>query len=404
MNQPNKLNDGKKIGILGGTFNPIHSGHINIAKSALSECNLDEVWFIPNGCPPHKSIDDNISAISRFKMVSSMISNEDKFYINDIELSSIEYNYTHETLKKLSEQFPNNKYYFIMGEDSLNSFDTWKKPELICKYASIIVAVRSENNKSLAKLVTKYAEKYNGEFIFLNCDYIDISSTKLREDVNRLPLDKLDNIESNTVNYIKEHMLYEECDYNLFVTVDDIKKDLEKELKPSRYNHTLGVMYTAINLGMKYDIPLKLCEYAGLLHDAAKSFSKDELVEFCEENGIEITDSEYKAPHLLHSKVGAYIARYTYNITDERILNAILSHTTGRPGMSLLEQIVFVADYIEPNRSKANRLNEIRAMAYYNIDIATAMILQDTIGYLKDINAFIDDTTIKTFEYYKNII
>ena len=177
-----------------------------------------------------------------------------------------------------------------------------------------------------------------------------------------ISLDKLDNIESNTVNYIKEHMLYEECDYNLFVTVDDIKKDLEKELKPSRYNHTLGVMYTAINLGMKYDIPLKLCEYAGLLHDAAKSFSN-----------VEIQD-------------------------------AIKYHTTGAPNMDLLSKIIYVADYIEPNRSKANRLNEIRAMAYYNIDIATAMILQDTIGYLKDINAFIDDTTIKTFEYYKNTI
>lgn len=403
MNHTNKLNDGKKVGILGGTFNPIHSGHINIARSALNECKLDEIWFIPNGCPPHKSIDDKVSAISRFKMVSKTIANEDKFYINDIELSSIEYNYTHVTLKKLHEQFPNNKFYFIMGEDSLKSFDTWKKPEIICKYASIIVAVRSNNN-DLSKLIADYARKLNGEFILLKCNYIDISSTEIRDNIKSNGLSNISNIEENTTNYIREHMLYEENDNLTFDSVEDIKEELSKILKAKRYNHTLGVMDTAINLGMRYDIPLYLCQYSGLLHDCAKSYTKEELIDFCEKNNIEITDSEYKAPHLLHCKVGAYMAKNDFSINDDRIINAILFHTTGRPNMSLLEQIVFVADYIEPNRSKANRLNEIRAMAYYNIDIATAMILQDTISYLKDIDAFIDDKTIKTYDYYCDLI
>ena len=137
------------------------------------------------------------------------------------------------------------------------------------------------------------------------------------------------------------------------------------------------------------------------MHDNAKSYTKEELIEFCEEKGIAITKSEYKAPHLLHCKVGAYIAKNKYNVDDVRILNAILNHTTGAPDMSLLEQIIFVADYIEPRRYKANRLSEIRAMAYYDIDIATAMILQDTINYLKDIDAYIDERTINTYEYYK---
>ncbi len=404
MNHTNKLNDGRKVGILGGTFNPIHSGHINIARSALEECNLDEIWFIPNGCPPHKNVDDKVSAISRYKMVANTIANEDKFYINDIELSSIEYNYTHKTLEKLHNKFPNNKYYFIMGEDSLRCFDSWRKPEVICKYASIIVAIRSNNTNSLSKLISEYAIRFNGEFILLNCDYIDISSTELRNTISKDNLYNTSNIEKTTVSYISEHMLYEEYDYSSFNSIEDIKTDLVNILKPKRYNHTLGVMDTAINLGMRYDIPLYLCQYAGLLHDCAKSFTKEELISFCEDKNIEITDSEYKAPHLLHCKVGAYIARNKYNVTDERIINSILFHTTGRPNMSLLEQVVFVADYIEPNRCKANRLNEIRAMAYYDIDIATAMILQDTISYLTDIDAFIDDKTNKTYEYYLELI
>lgn len=404
MKHANKLNDGKKVGILGGTFNPIHNGHINIAKAALTECGLDEVWFIPNGCPPHKNIEDSITAISRYNMVSATVSREANFYINDIELSSIDYNYTHITLRELHEAFPNNSYYFIMGEDSLESFGSWRKPELICQYATIVVATRSNNSTSIVNLISDYSKKYNSKFILLHCDYIDVSSTALR---NKMISDGLDfeaNIPIEASKYIHEHMLYEDINYSKFASYEDIKADLSDILKPTRYEHTMGVMFTAINLGMRYDVPLELCRYAGLLHDNAKSYTKEELIKFCEEKGIAITKSEYKAPHLLHCKVGAYIAENKYNVDDVRILNAILNHTTGAPDMSLLEQIVFVADYIEPRRYKANRLSEIRAMAYYDIDIATAMILQDTINYLKDIDAYIDERTINTYEYYKELV
>ena len=401
MKHANKLNDGKKVGILGGTFNPIHNGHMSIAKAALSECKLDEVWFIPNGCPPHKKIDDSITAISRYNMVSASIVGEEFFYINDIELSSTDYNYTHMTLHELHKAFPNNEYYFILGEDSLKSFSTWKKPELICKYASIIVAIRSDDSDSIISLINEYSNKYKCQFTLLRLDYIDISSSSLRERITDKNSDIKKDIPDGASKYIYQHMLYENNDFSGFSTYEDIKADLSVTLKPARFEHTMGVMFTAINLGMRYDIPLEMCRYAGLLHDCAKSYTNEELISFCEDKGIEISDSEYKAPHLLHCKVGAYIAENKYNVNDKRILSAILNHTTGAPNMNLLEQIIFVADYIEPRRYKANRLNEIRAMAYYDIDIATAMILQDTINYLKDIDAYIDERTIKTYEYYK---
>ncbi len=390
----------KKIGILGGTFNPIHIGHINMAQSALKECALDEVWFMPNGCPPHKTVSDTVSSISRYRMVEEVVSAFDKFKVIDIELNSTEYNYTHETLEKLSSIYPDNKFYFIMGEDSLRTFESWKKPSLICKYASVIVAIRSDSDEDAALLVAKYSKKYYGEFILLKSEFIDVSSTELRDKIACNPSVKPEYIDNGAFDYISKHMLYEDINTSGYTEINDIKKDLEETLKPARYEHTIGVMHTAINLGMRYDVPLILCQYAGLLHDVAKSFDNDGLIEYCKENDLEISDSEYKAPHILHGKVGADIARKKYNITDESVLNAVINHTTGRPGMSLLEQIVFVADYIEPRRCKANRLNEIRAMAYYNIDIATAMILKDTINYLKDIDAFIDERTIRTYDYY----
>ena len=392
-----------RIGLLGGTFNPIHKGHLNIAKSALRESELDEVWFIPNGCPPHKTIDNNITAISRYNMVFDTIKDVPGFVIKDIELSSLDYNYTHDTLRMLSDKYPDTKFYFIIGEDSLDSFANWRKPDIICKYATILVATRSDNNDNIKDRIDKLSKRFNGEFILLNCDFVDVSSTDIREKI-RLNEAVADDIDPGTLKYINNHMVYEDIDINSNTPYLTIMDDLSKILKPTRFEHTIGVMHTAINLGMRYDVPLEMCRYAGLLHDAAKSYTKEELIAFCEDKHIEITDSEYKAPHLLHGKVGAYIAQNKYNINDERILNAIINHTTGRPEMTLLEQIVFVADYIEPRRSKAFRLNEIRAMAYYNIDIATAMILKDTINYLKDIDAFIDDKTIKTYEYYQSKI
>ena len=391
----------KKIGILGGTFNPIHTGHINMALSALKECALDEVWFMPNGCPPHKTVSDTVSSISRYRMVEEAISVYDNFKVIDIELNSTEYNYTHETLEKLSRNYPDYKFFFLMGEDSLRTFESWKKPGLICKYASIIVAIRSDSHEDAALLVTKYSKQYTGEFILLKSEFIDVSSTELRDKFYDNPDVKPEYIDDNTFEYVNRHMVYEGVNTAGYTEIGDIKRDLVETLKPTRYEHTIGVMHTAINLGMRYDVPLILCQYAGLLHDVAKSFDNDGLIDYCKDNKLEILDSEYKAPHILHGKVGADIARKKYNITDERVLNAIINHTTGRPAMSLLEQIVFVADYIEPGRCKANRLNEIRAMAYYNIDIATAMILKDTINYLKDIDAFIDERTIDTYDYYK---
>lgn len=410
----------KKIGILGGTFNPIHKGHIHIAKSALNEYGLDEIWFIPNGCPPHKNISNKISAISRYNMVEATIEEYDRFRINDIEILSCDYNYTHETLMKLKKKYPNNEYYFIIGEDSLDSFEKWKNPSDICKYAKILVATRrnykykknneeyynsyfNDNELSLKDKIVYNNKRFNGDFLPLNCDYYDISSSEIRNLLyNNLDLSEV--LEEKTINYINQHFLYKDKQTMGMKSIEEIKEDLAIILKPSRYEHTLGVKYTAENLSMKYDIPLDLAGTAGILHDCAKYMSDDELMNYCKLHEIEVTKAEELAPHLLHAKVGANIAKIKYNVTNEDILKAIIHHTTGRPNMSMLEQIIFVADYIEPNRDMAVRLDEIRAIAYVDLNIATTMILQDTISYLKEKEANIDKTTIDTYEYYKKLL
>lgn len=184
------------------------------------------------------------------------------------------------------------------------------------------------------------------------------------------------------------------------IDIKKIKKSMEKELDNKRYEHTLGVEYTAAALAMRYNESIENARLAGLLHDCAKCMSDEKRLNFCEKHHISITESEQKNPSLLHAKVGSFLAMEEYHVTENDIINAILNHTTGRPGMSTLEKIVFVADYIEPNRKQAPNLDEIRKEAFVDLDKVLIHILKDTLEYLETKNDTIDPMTAKTYDYY----
>lgn len=179
-----------------------------------------------------------------------------------------------------------------------------------------------------------------------------------------------------------------------------LKRAMEKAQDSKRFEHTLGVEYTAAALAMRYDCDIKSARAAGLLHDCAKCLTDEKRLSICEKNGIPIQDMERRNPFLLHAKVGAYLAREKYGVEDADILNAIRSHTTGRQNMSLLEKIIFVADYIEPGRKSAPNLTEIRKLAFLDLDKAMLKILEDTLRYLKDSGGEIDPGTEETRDYY----
>ena len=188
--------------------------------------------------------------------------------------------------------------------------------------------------------------------------------------------------------------------YNL----EKISKKLRKELDEDRYRHTLGVMYTSAALAMRYDVDLNQAQAAGLLHDCAKCIPNDKKVKLCEKYGLPMTNIEKQAPFLLHAKLGAYLADKMYGVDDPEILGAIEWHTTGRPGMTMLEKIVYLADYIEPNRWKAQNLPEIRAMAFRDIDMAVYMTLRDTLAYLQSGSGEVDTMTQEAFVFYDTVM
>ncbi len=180
-----------------------------------------------------------------------------------------------------------------------------------------------------------------------------------------------------------------------------MQKKLKKELDDDRYRHTLGVMYTSAALAMRYGADLMKAQVAGLLHDCAKCIPNDKKLRMCEKYGIPVSHVENEAPFLLHSKLGAYLARTKYGVEDEEILQAIVWHTTGKPEMTLLEEIVFLADYIEPMRWKASNLAQIRAAAFVDIHRAVYMTLHDTLQYLSRGSGKVDEMTREACLYYE---
>jgi len=185
---------------------------------------------------------------------------------------------------------------------------------------------------------------------------------------------------------------------------EGIIKSVKKAQTKQRYNHTIGVAFTAASLAMKYEISIDQAFLAGILHDCAKCISDLKLLEKCEQNNVVISDFERKCPYLLHSKLGAFYASNKYGIKDQDILNAIIYHTTGKPNMTMLEKIIFVADYIEPSRFKASNLDEIRKISFENIDKTVFIILKETIDFLTKTNSPIDCISIETYDYYKDLM
>lgn len=183
-----------------------------------------------------------------------------------------------------------------------------------------------------------------------------------------------------------------------------IRKSMEKELDAKRYEHTLGVAYTAAALAMCNDVDPVKAETAGLLHDCAKCFSDDKKISVCRKNNMEINSVESRNPYLLHAKAGYCIAKNKFDIEDQDILNAILNHTTGRPGMSTLEKIIYIADYIEPSRKQAPNLSEVRKLAFQNLDQALLKILTDILSYLESGGVEIDPLTKETYDYYADLL
>ena len=385
-----------KICISGGTFDPIHNGHIEIAKIALSQFELDKVIFMPTGNSYMKS--DVTPSIHRYNMLKLAIEGIDKFEISDLEIKRAGYTYTKDTVAYFKENNPDDELYFLIGTDTLFMLEKWYEPEYLFNNLIFIVAKRGDAD-SVAK-ANELKEKYNADIRFMHNDVIDISSTEIRDEFENNSYEEFKNIyfDKKVFEYIKENHLYKD------MTDTEMIMQLSKELKDSRLMHTFGVIDTASALAKAYQADIKKCEKAALLHDCAKYMPLDEMIAICERNFIELNELEKKKNSLLHAKAGACLAYEKYGIKDKEILDAIKYHTTGKPDMSLIEKIIFVSDFIEPGRDFSEKLPMYRMIAMADINLVCMNILKDTLDYLESLNEEIDPLTKETYAFYKDLI
>lgn len=385
-----------KICISGGTFDPVHKGHIKIAEIALSEFNLDKVIFMPTGNSYMKS--DVTPSIHRYNMLKLAIEGIDKFEISDLEIKRAGYTYTKDTVAYFKENYPDDELYFLIGTDTLFMLEKWYMPEYLFKNLIFIVAKRGDAD-SVAK-AEELKEKFNADIRFMHNDIIDISSTEIREEFDNKSYDEFNNrfFDKKVFEYIKENHLYKEMNDAEMITL------LSKELKESRLMHTFGVIDTATALAKAYQADIKKCERAALLHDCAKYMPLEDMIAICERNFVELNDLEKSKDSLLHAKAGACLAYEKYGIKDKEILDAIKYHTTGKPDMSLIEKIIFVSDFIEPGRTHSEKLPMYRMIAMADINLVCMNILKDTLDYLESLNEEIDPLTKETYIFYKDLI
>lgn len=384
------------IAIMGGTFNPIHNGHLVAAEAVRQELNIDKVIFIPTGNPPHKKSNPVYNEHRYLMTVLATVTNP-QFEISRIELDRKGKSYAVDTIKEILDLYDKDcKLYYITGADAIAQILTWKNPEELLTSCTFVAVTRpGYNRSSLETTIHNLEDNYKSNIITLEIPALSISSTDIR---NRVLSGKTIKylVPESVEQYILKCGLY--INDNSSPQIDSINRQLHTVLTPKRFRHTQGVAEEAAKLAAKYGADEKKAYIAGLLHDCAKCIPTDEKLKMCKKYKVELDDILKKQPDLTHSFLGAKLAKKIYGIKDKDILNAIAYHTTGRANMSLLEKIVYIADYIEPNRRFFEGLDKVRKLAYEDIDLTMVEILKNTISYNK--NKVIHPLSLDALTFY----
>lgn len=391
----------KNIAILGGSFNPIHIGHLIIGESVYATMAYDKILYMPSGKPPHKTDTTMINKNYRLKMCQLAVRNNPHFEVSDYECKKNTYSYTVDTIRELKEKNPDTNYSLIIGADTLMSILTWKKSALLFTYCEFIVVNRPGFNQSdLQRQIAMLSNRYGAKIKVMHIPNLEISSTQIRKNIAANTSIKY-LVPKHVEIFIHAHGLYSDTCHLSETLIDYYKGKLKKNLSEERFYHSVRVMETSIQLAKKYNLNIRQAGLAGLLHDCAKQLSNDQKLEICKQYHITLTKEQKKDLDLIHAKLGAVIARSKYRIYDKEILSAIEFHTTGKSNMTDIEKVVYIADFIEPERSKAENLKEVRSIVEHSLDDALLNILEHTLDYLEDKDRHIDPESKRAFNYYK---
>ena len=394
-----------KIGVYGGTFNPPHLGHVTAARAAFELLKLDLLLLVPDGQPPHKMLPPGSPSpeqrLEMTRLAGEQLGLGERVRTLDLELKREGRSYTAETLRQLHQQYPEDELWLLMGTDMFLTLQAWREPGEILSLAGIAAFGRTEEDtEELFSVQRDYLYRTYPQariFTLTIPGVVDVSSTELRtmlargEGGNLLP--------PAVYGYILREGLYDTRADLKHLPLRTLRPVALSYLKHKRIPHVLGTEQEAIRLAERYGADVEKARVAALLHDCTKRLDMEEQLALCRQYGIRLDALEQQALKLLHAKTGAAIARDVFGVDDE-IYRAIWWHTTGHAGMTLLEKIMYLADYIEPSRDFPG-VDKLRAVCYKDLDEGLLMGLEMTIEEMTSMGNPVHHATIEARDALK---
>ncbi len=383
-----------KIGIFGGTFNPPHIGHVAAAREAAAELGLDKLLVIPDAQPPHKELAAGSPAdAERLELTRLAFGGMKRCRVSDMEIKRGGRSYTVETIRRVRDKYPGAKIFLLMGGDMLMCFEQWREFEEILKTVTLAVfARRGGERERIFRQSENLRLKYGTNLRTVEFDEIEVSSTQIREALpKRLGRELLP--EAVYAEIIKKRLYGAKPEYEW------LRKKAYAMLEPKRISHVKGCEEEAAKLAARWGADVERAREAAILHDITKKEKLDEQLRLCAKYGIILDEMERNEGKLLHSKTGAGIARYEFGCDDE-VYGAIFWHTTGKEDMSLLEKVIYMADYIEPNRDFEG-VEELRRLAYQDLDRALEMGFSMSIEDMRSRNIVPHARTLGALEWIR---
>lgn len=388
----------ERIGIMGGTLDPIHSGHIRMAQHAMKEAALDRVLMLPSGVPPHKP--HVTPPEHRWRMLCAACAGIPGLEPCREEIDRSGTIYTVDTLSILREKYPKAELFYLIGADTLMELKKWREYGRVLTLCRFLVCPRStrydmdtlEQERSRLQLL-------GGRIAWLDMEPLDVSSTEIRDAVCKdLPMPALP---VQVWEYAQAAGLY-----GAQPRIPQAAQWLDKlfgALSVKRFSHTLAVAAEARRLARIHGLDEDRAEMAGLLHDCAKCMPLKEMQRLAQENHLTDDPSLMESGSLLHAIAGAHIAQTDYGMTDPAVLHAIRNHTTGAPGMTRLDMAVWLADAIEPTRAPYPLLEEVRALAGISLEKALITSMEGTLRYVRKKGESVHPATMRTLEWLRTL-
>lgn len=384
-----------RIAIYGGSFNPPHSGHVEAAMTIANEVRPDALFIIPASIPPHKELaEGSPSADERFNLSKLAFSSVPGAEVLDIELYRDGRCYTADTVEILKKKYPDDELMFAMGTDMFLSFETWYRFTYLLENLTLLPMARNDGEEDEILRYAEYLEKEHGAKVqCLRHTPKPMSSTDIRAMLSR-------RMGAEYLPDVVYSRILRNRDYEAKADLYWLREKAHAMLKPNRVAHVIGVESEAVMLANRWGEDPEDAAEAGILHDITKKLVLSDQLILCEKYGIINDIAETENVKLLHAKTGAALAREMFGISD-RVYEAIRWHTTGKPDMTLLEKIVYMADYIEPNRDFEG-VEKLRELSYENLDAALTLGLEMS---LEDIRSYGEEPfrdTVEAYEWYKN--